>query len=42
MTTMKKKYAKPSMMVYRLKTHSPLLQMSLPQGDPTDPTDQQW
>ena len=42
MTTMKTKktYAIPTMMVYRLKTQSQLLQQSLPKDD--DETFEQW
>ena len=46
MTTIKKKYEKPSMMVFRLKTQPQLLAGSdLPMGDPDDPeetTTEQW
>lgn len=46
MTTIKKKYEKPSMMVFRLKTQPQLLADSdLPLGDPDNPeetTTEQW
>ena len=49
MTTIKKTYEKPSVMVYRLKTQSTLLagspQPQLPLGDPDEPeetTTEQW
>lgn len=47
MTTIKKKYEKPSMMVYRLKTQPQLLAGSdyLPMGDsdnPEETTTEQW
>ena len=47
MTTIKKTYEKPSVMVYRLKTQSTLLAGSpqLPLGDPDVPevtTTEQW